>query len=95
MNFSPIEFATRAAIDALGGQTYHPATVGTDGPNAAFLPPGLALTNPPVIGFGTPNGANYGWTVQATPVQATPEPGSLVMFVLGVPSLLIFRRRRK
>lgn len=87
---SPI---TAAQLDALGGLTYHPATVGTDGPNAFFIGPGTAQTNPAVIAFGTANGANYGWTVQAT--AATPEPGSLAMLVLGVPGLLIFRRLRK
>jgi hypothetical protein len=65
---SPI---TAAQLNALGGLTYHPATVGTDGPNALFIPPGSALTNPAVNPFGATFGANYGWTVTAEPLFLT------------------------
>jgi hypothetical protein len=71
---SPI---TDAELSALGGLTYHPATVGTDGPNAVFLPPGSASSNPAVIPFGTASGANYGWTVTAALIV---QPGVCVPF---------------
>jgi hypothetical protein len=41
--------SSAAQLDALGGPTYHPATVGTDGPNAFFIGPGSGLTDPAVI----------------------------------------------
>jgi hypothetical protein len=84
---SPI---TAAELDALGGLTFHPATVGADGPNAVFIGPGSAKTDPTVLGFGTANTANYGWTVQAAP---TPEPSSFALLVLCVPAVLIFRSK--
>jgi uncharacterized protein (TIGR03437 family) len=58
-------------LDNLGALTYHPATVGTDGPNAYFIPPGASLNDPAVIPFGSAFTANYGWTVQANTSVAT------------------------
>jgi uncharacterized protein (TIGR03437 family) len=65
---------TGTQLDGLGALTYHPATVGTDGPNAYFMGSGASLNDPAVIAFGTPFTANYGWTVQATPTLASPAP---------------------
>ena len=85
---SPI---TASQLDAMGAHTYHPATIGTDGPDAYFLPPGESLNDPAAILFDTNSTANYGWTVQAT---ATPEPQSAILLstiVLGV--AFVFRKR--
>jgi uncharacterized protein (TIGR03437 family) len=61
-------------LDNLGALTYHPATVGTDGPNAYFMGPGTSLNDPAVNPFGSAFTANYGWTVQATATLALPAP---------------------
>ena len=71
---SPI---TAGQLDDLGGLTYHPATVGTDGPDAYFLPPGASLNDPAAILFNSASGANYGSTVEA---QATIEPSSSIFY---------------
>jgi hypothetical protein len=60
-------------LDSLGGLTYHPATVGTDGPNAYFMAPGASLNDPAVVPFGSAFTANYGWTVQANEPVATAQ----------------------
>jgi hypothetical protein len=88
---SPI---TMTQLNAIGGLTYHPSTVGTDGPNAFFLVPGSAKSNPTLFAFGSTDGANYGWTVDAAPT-ATPEPGSFALLVLGVPGMWMLRRWRR
>jgi hypothetical protein len=73
---------TAAQLNAIGGFTYNPATVGTDGTNALFLPPGSTPANPPVFAFGSPDGADYDWTVSAT--SAAPEPSTFLMLGLGL-----------
>lgn len=83
---------TAAQLNALGGRAYHPATVGTDGPQAYFIGPASVSSDPAVTAFGTDFEANYGWKVQAS---AVPEPGSLLMLLIGafsVMTLLISRR---
>jgi hypothetical protein len=75
---SPI---TATQLNALGAPSYHPATVGTDGPQAFFLPPGSALTNPAVIPFGAASQANYGWLVAAA---ALVQPGACVSFPVNL-----------
>jgi hypothetical protein len=82
---------TAAELDDLGGLTYHPATVGTDGPDAYFIPPGAALNDPAAILFNSSSGANYGWTVEA---QATPEPSSAILLSTGLLGLAFAVRRR-
>jgi hypothetical protein len=82
-----------AQLNSLGAQTYHPATVGTDGATALFIaPPNFAVDNPAGIVFGSPFGANYGWTVSA----AVPEPSTWAMMLLGFCGLgFAFRQSRR
>jgi hypothetical protein len=71
---------TAGELDSLGAFTYHPATVGTDGAQALFIPPpNFAVNNPGVIAFGASFGANYGWTVSA----AVPEPSTWALMLTG------------
>jgi hypothetical protein len=69
---------TADELNALGGLTFHPATIGTDGSQSFFLAPSssIGVNNPSVTAFGTPFGANYGWTIDAS---AVPEPSSVVL----------------
>jgi hypothetical protein len=85
---SPI---TAAELNDLGGLTYHPATVGADGADAYFLPPGASLNDPAAILFNSASGANYGWTVQA---EATPEPSSLFLLSTVLLALAFAARKR-
>jgi hypothetical protein len=61
---------TADQLNALGGLTYHPATIGTDGPQAYFFLPDIPLNNPAVAAFGASYGANYGWNVTANPLTS-------------------------
>jgi hypothetical protein len=84
---------TAAQLNILGALTYHPATVGTDGATALFIPPpNFAVDNPATFVFGSPSGANYGWTVSA----AVPEPSTWAMMLLGFAGLgFAFRQSRR
>ena len=64
---------TAAQLNALGGSAYHPATVGTDGPQAYYIGPYASLSDPTIIACGTTFGENYGWNVQAS-VQSRLQP---------------------
>jgi hypothetical protein len=84
---------TAAQLNLLGALTYHPATVGTDGATALFIPPpNFAVNNPTGLVFGSPSGANYGWTVSA----AVPEPSTWAMMLIGFVGLGFgFHRSRR
>jgi hypothetical protein len=84
-------------LNNLGGFTYHPATVGTDGPTAYFTPPSNPLAynvdNPTAFAFGDTNGANYGWTVDA--VTPVPLPAAAWLLLSGLGGLATLRGRRR
>jgi len=74
-----------AQLNNLGGATYHPANIGTDGPNSYFLRPGAAsLATPVVVTLENDSSANYGWTVVTASVSACAY--SLTPTSLQVPS---------
>jgi hypothetical protein len=85
---------TAAQLNDLGAVSYHPATVGLDGPVAYFIPPTSPsnVNDPAVIVFDTNSTANYGWTVQATPV---PEPATLTLLGIGIAGIAGYGWRRK
>ena len=83
---------TAAQLNALGGLAYHPATVGTDGPQCYYIGPAASLSDPAVIACGTTYGENYGWKVVASSV---PEPGSSLLLLIGAfPVATLLSRRR-
>jgi hypothetical protein len=87
---SPI---TAAELNQLGALTYHPSTVGTDGPQAYFGPPGTFLPDPVVEPLGSAFGANFGWTIDGG--IPTPEPASFVLLLIGTPAVAILQIRRR
>ncbi len=74
---------TDAQLDNMGGVTYDPASVGTDGFEAYYISPGTTLTNPSLNSFAAGNQGDFGWTITGDAL-ATPEPGTLGMMLLGV-----------
>jgi hypothetical protein len=81
-----------AQLNDLGGLTYNPATIGTDGVQAYFVAPGGAVNDPSSIAFGGANAADYGFTVTAS---TAPEPGVLSLLTLSAPLLLFGIRRAR
>jgi PEP-CTERM motif len=88
--------ATNAQLENMGGETYDPASVGTDGLEAYYISPGTSLTNPSLDPFAAGNQGDFGWTITGNAVATpTPEPGTLGMMLLGVPmAAFVWRRRR-
>jgi hypothetical protein len=91
-NDNGLSAITATQLDSLGALTFHPATVGTDGATALFIaPPNFAVNNPAVSVFGSPFGANYGWTV-----SVVPEPSTWAMLLIGFLGLgFAFRQSRR
>jgi PEP-CTERM motif len=70
---------TADELNNLGAFTFHPATIGADGPQALLSGPLNLGDNPTVFSFGGSFGANYGWTVSA----AVPEPSTWALILAG------------
>jgi hypothetical protein len=84
---------TPGDLNALGALSFHPANVGTDGPQSYFIfgfnvP--FDVNNPVISRYGvTGDPGNYGWTISAAVI---PEPGIRQLGAI-IFSCVLWRRR--
>lgn len=74
---------TNTQLVNMGGETYAPASFGTDALDASYISAGTSLTDPSLNPLASTYQGDFGWVVTGDAVP-TPEPSTFRMMLLGV-----------